>query len=771
MFQLFELVIWYLIIQIFSIFSYFIVNLFFDKLEDNGYAMSKIFGMLFFTFIVYFLTRFFDFSFNYLTLIISFLVFVVISYFSFKKNRGKIIEKILSKNFKKYIIITEIVFLASLSLVLFFRSYNPDLDRGEGPMDLAYINSILRSEKLPPQYPWHYGSNLENVYYYFGHFMIASLTKLSTIPSNLIYNFALGTIFALIAVTSFGLGYNLTRKIFFALVVMILITFASNFLNVLHVINAAFPEIDLHIPDYRMNKENDFFWRLFYGESLMWWGTRIIPWTITEFPWFSVLWGDLHAHYVSIPIILLFVNMMLDVVKSNKIGFYIFGENFKKILTKIFLISVVLGFMFPQFIWNYPLYIMFLSIVIFFQQYSSEDKIKLRLFYNTLLIVISIILLSFILYAPVIVNLMSPKRSGLGFEDLKTSLYHFTVLFSLPLFFIYYYFIIKIYNLKIFQSKLNRTMLIISILLYFILFVTVYLNFFSDPIRFNRKIEIKPTFYILFDFQMLLILIPFIGFSLFFLLTKNYSDKNELFLLLMILSGSLIVLMYELISIHGRYIFVFKLHSSVWVMWNASAGFIIYYFRNKFKILKKVSNLLFFIVTLFLVISCTLIYLIITTYVETDKFRVSYGRQYNTLDAIDYMNITFKPEYDAINWINKNIKGNHSILEYPGSSYEFYPRPSTYTGLTAILEWVGHAEQVTQENLNNVFDDITTIYNTTNNDDALKLLKKYNVQYIYIGGMEKRNYSPEGLEKFSIYKENYNEIYNIEDVHIYFVYD
>src|SRR5690606_35664924 len=41
-------------------------------------------------------------------------------------------------------------------------------------------------------------------------------------------------------------------------------------------------------------------------EYWFWWeGSRVIPGTITEFPFFSFLLGDLHPHVMSLPLVLL----------------------------------------------------------------------------------------------------------------------------------------------------------------------------------------------------------------------------------------------------------------------------------------------------------------------------------------------------------------------------------------------------------------------------------------------------------------------------------
>ena len=76
------------------------------------------------------------------------------------------------------------------------------------------------------------------------------------------------------------------------------------------------------------------------------------------------------------------------------------------------------------------------------------------------------------------------------------------------------------------------------------------------------------------------------------------------------------------------------------------------------------------------------------------------------------------------------------------------------------------------------------IYNTGDNSQALELIEKYDVKYIYIGNWEKatfdlqygwywpkQNYSSEGLGKFAEYTGDYALIYENESVLIYEVID
>ncbi|HLE05638.1 MAG TPA: DUF2298 domain-containing protein, partial [Anaerolineales bacterium] len=69
------------------------------------------------------------------------------------------------------------VFLLSFLLWAFVRANNPEIVATEKPMELAFLNGILRSDRFPPNDPWLSGYAIS--YYYFGYVMIALLTWLS----------------------------------------------------------------------------------------------------------------------------------------------------------------------------------------------------------------------------------------------------------------------------------------------------------------------------------------------------------------------------------------------------------------------------------------------------------------------------------------------------------------------------------------------------------------------------------------------------------------
>ena len=122
--------------------------------------------------------------------------------------------------------------------------------------------------------------------------------------------------------------------------------------------------------------------------------------------------------------------------------------------------------------------------------------------------------------------------------------------------------------------------------------------------------------------------------------------------------------------------------------------------------------------------------------------------------------------------MNQNIKGSPVILEGSTPIYRWGGRVSIYTGLPTVIGWSWHQEQQRWRHRQLVKDrqrDVNRIYSTTNSSEAISLLRKYGVGYLYIGELERQYYPSKGIAKFENDKLGgaISEIYRNEQVIIY----
>ena len=161
------------------------------------------------------------------------------------------------KHNRRLVLNVEILFFIAFAFLAFVRASNPELTSAEKPMELMFINAILRSPTFPPHDAWLSGYAIS--YYYFGYVMTAMLAKLTGVPGTAAHNLMTALIFALGAIGSYGILYNLAwreaptanhrpqtvkiklpstvhrlRSLFLAPLFLLLVSNAEGFLEILH---------------------------------------------------------------------------------------------------------------------------------------------------------------------------------------------------------------------------------------------------------------------------------------------------------------------------------------------------------------------------------------------------------------------------------------------------------------------------------------------------------------------------------------------------------
>jgi uncharacterized membrane protein len=73
-----------------------------------------------------------------------------------------------------YILFVEVLFAGALIIGAFLRSYTADIAATEKPMDIAFLNAVVRGDQFPVEDPWLAGGSVPLSH--FGHVMIGALT-------------------------------------------------------------------------------------------------------------------------------------------------------------------------------------------------------------------------------------------------------------------------------------------------------------------------------------------------------------------------------------------------------------------------------------------------------------------------------------------------------------------------------------------------------------------------------------------------------------------
>ena len=109
---------------------------------------------------------------------------------------------------------------------------------------------------------------------------------------------------------------------------------------------------------------------------------------------------------------------------------------------------------------------------------------------------------------------------------------------------------------------------------------------------------------------------------------------------------------------------------------------------------------------------------------------------------MNFLKDQFSENFEAIDWINKNISGQPIMLEAVGDSYTLYNQISATTGLPTVQGWLVH-EWLWRGGYDQPgarAADVEKIYTNKDRNEVRRLLQKYSVDYIFLGINERKKY-------------------------------
>lgn len=691
---------WWLVFFVLGIvFLPFTKNIF-SSFVDYGYLFSKVIAIAIISYSLFLLNTLHIIPFSTISIFIVVWVFALINIFIFKKSK-----KSKKLNYK-LLFFEELLFLIGLVIWSWVRAHEPTINGLEKFMDFGFVNSILRGSYLPAKDMWLASQPIN--YYYFGHFATAILTKLSFLPSFISFNLMIATLFSFTFCLSFSLAMNLiakevlTRKSFLGgILTGTIISFGGN----LHMIYGLFKSynVDNPVP----------FWKLQFLPTSFpngyWYpnATRFIPFTIHEFPIYSFVVSDLHGHVLDIPFVLLTIaltyTLLMSQIESKKkksgikkltkinlLSFEIFSIfKLSDFQIRIGLIAFLLSVMYMTNAWDGAIYLLLLSIVLVFKNWHLLNGLKLKELESFLVAVIKPILITLVLFLIFTLpfNLyFKPFASGIGIlcaPSFLTKIGHIgPILFEAS------------------HCQKSPWWQLLTLYGFFYFFVISFLIFLF---RLRKKIKIFP---------------------------------EDLFMLALIILSTILIIIPEFIYLkdiypqHYRANTMFKLVYQSFMMLSLVSGYTIV------RIINKTRNIFFYGASFLLLIP-----ILIYPYYAIKSY---YGdlKNYQGLNGVNYLKTRYPDDAIAITWINTNISGQPVMLEAQGDSYTDFERVSSNTGLPTILGWTVHewlwhgTYDVPAPRIQNVKD----IYENPDMEVTNNLLKKFKVQYVYIGDMEHQKY-------------------------------
>ena len=796
---------WYIIITLLGWLTFPLAYFFFPALADRGYSLSRTAGLLIWGYVFWLFTSLGLTQNNIGGILFALLILIGLSVWAFSSTEHRVSSFLtwLKANLR-LIISIEVLFLIAFAFLAFLRAGNPELDGTERPMELMFINSILRSPTFPPHDSWLSGYAIS--YYYFGYVMTAMLAELAGLTGSIAHNLMTSLIFALAAVGAYGILYNLLSaanekfKIanristigfsFLAPLFLLIVSNIEGFLEVLHRHGILWPANStsnfwtwLGIKELSDPPTQPLAW---IPDRFWWWwrASRVITdldlkgnfqEIIDEFPFFSFLLGDLHPHVLAIPFNLLAVAMALNLLLGGWRGrIELFGLRLEISKAGFLFAALTLGGLAFLNTWDILIgtALILLAYVLFRVHEEGWSWLRLKDFF---VLGIPLGLFAIILYMPfyfgfssqasgILPNIINPTRGA-----------QLWVMFAPFFILLIAYLVYLLFGEKRPAHWPLAVWLVggFTILLWSFSWLLSLGIRFADPTFVQQLLQNQgvPNLGTLF-MEATARRLSYIGglLTLLVLLTpalasviashrpsptnQNPSPMDQeassidrlpvTFVLLLIILASLLVIAPEFVYLHDefgtRMNTIFKFYYQAWLLWSIAAAF------GTAMLLQNLRGAWdwVFRIGLVILLFISLTYPVLGVANKTNNFNPTYGW---TLDDFVRFQRNVPDEAAAIEWLRAAPYG--VVAEAVGGGYTAYGRISEYTGLPTVINWPDHESQWgrTGAQQGSRQDDIQTLYSTPDWQAALAIINQYHVQYIYIGNLERSTY-PVQEDKF-----------------------
>ena len=751
-----------------------------SALIDGGYAFAKVLGLLIVSLAAWWLASLKIASFTPGLIWLLVAALAVIAAVVGHLNRDHIIALVRER--WPILVAGEGLFLLAFVFFLLIRAGNPDLWHpffgGEKPMDFAYLNSVLKATYFPPQDPWFAGGAIN--YYYYGFVFIGTPIKALGIDPAVAYNIAIPTLFAMTASGAFGLGasfYAARRKDARVpaprraiLVGLLAATFAVVVGNgdQIRVVGPAWQKLGgieqgVSAPVAFVSGVL----RWLAGAPLPiapWWPywnpTRPAPEVmIAEFPHFTFLYADLHAHMMAMPLAYLALAFALGYAAGARTAW------------AIALGALATGLLWPTNTWDYPTYLLLVVAGLILGWIASagnseENPAVGRLgllggFARALPAVVVLVALSRLVMAPYLAHYGSAYNAIDPWNGDRTLLDTYITIYGLFLIPTGFYLLRYLF---VGERPWRRAMQFVAIV----------------GLAIGVLMAVR-------DVPIAIIAAPITLLAAAAALRPGLSSPAWL-MWLMTAGAFALTLFVELFTLRGdigRMNTQFKFYIQAWLMLSVSAAVALAWSveelsaggqpeqargsdaptlrRGLAPVIGRVAFTGAVAVALFL----AMLYPAFAIPAKVgDRYVKTAPRG---LDGMAYMQYAVRSEeyagrlaefplkhdYDAIRWMQDNVAGSPTIIEEgaaAGNQYRWSARFSIYTGLPAVVGWEWHQRQqraaLNAPVVEDRVADVREFYSTTDLDRARALLRRYGVRYIIEGEMERLYNDPAGFAKF-----------------------
>ena len=790
-----SVLIWLAVVQVAALIAFPLSFYVFRPLADRGWLFSKGLGLLLIGLIVWLLSSLELMPFTRMTVYAGAGALFAVNAAILALKFGEIWD--FFKMRWRVILTAEFIFLAAFAAFILVRMANPDLWHpyrgGEKPMDMAYLNAVLKSSFMPPYDPWFGGGYIN--YYYWGQFLVGTLIHATGVTPEISVNLAIPLFFAMTFAFSYSVVYNLAcaarigGKMIGRAPPAIAGLLGGLFVVALGNLDGA---IQLAQGAWRAVFE-----RSPMGEFDFWRSSRMMPpdppgHEITEFPFFTFLFADPHAHLWALPFTILCVALSAAVFfglasRSRPASLI---EDFARIAV----LGIAVGALRLLNTWDYPTYLLLGAVAIALGEYLAHGGFSALTLLRSGLKAALVFIVGYLAFLPFHLN-YETFFSSVERTTNTTPLWQFLSISGLFVFVIGSFCLwqLRVPIASAFAGIRPRVDAIVD---------TLAERDGSSRTQIGSRALLALILAALVAGYLLTALASgygsggtiIFGIALLALLSlvalRSLSATGgpspaTLFASLLAGAAIAIVIGLDIVRVEGdieRMNSVFKFYLQVWVLLALASAFMLWRLLHSSIFAGSEPWKYRYVWTgcLAILLLSALIYPVLGT---QDRLRDRFDGNVIplTLDGLAYMEgviynepegaIALEADFEGIRWLRENVAGSPIVLEANTPTYRWGGRVSIHTGLPSVVGWQWHQEQQRWDYRQTVaprIRDVERIYSTEDVSVAMDLLRQYGVKYIYIGQLEKSYYSSQGIAKFDDSLTPYlSKVFDSDEVSIY----
>ena len=485
---------------------------------------------------------------------------------------------------------------------------------------------------------------------------------------------------------------------------------------------------------------------------------------IVEFPYFTYLYGDMHPHMLSTPILFLALAWIVALFLGT-------GE--KKSWIEKILIWISGGLVFGVFravhTWDYPTLFSLALAAFAWIAWRKYRRISAQAVGEIILQSVLLVALSALAYMPFTQWFATGYSTVELWTEARTPLIDYFTVNGLFLFILISFLIYES------AGRIKRG----------------FLAWREAPLAWlanNRRLYIGLGIAIVvvcginllwfFDLQVFVFVLPLLLWIGLIFLKKGQPFLKKIVLALFAI-GLCLSLLVEVVVLKGddhRSNTVFYFYYQIWSMFSLAAGILIVILIREWR--SWISGFRWvWSGALGVLLILALLFPLTGTAAKINTRWPDIPNPPHSLDGMDYMlgesqaaasissqnpgaiyhdddkTIDLKVDYQGIHFFQEHVSGTPVIVEAQTPEYRWGSRYSIYTGLPAVAGWSWHVRQhldlMDGAIVEKRIDEVTQFYNTSDTAEAKHFLTKYHVNYVIIGPLEKAYYDPAGIDKFA----------------------